>query len=292
MRPEFCRIERWRGYFASTFFVRLPDHTLLESRSFRWRHAEPPPDHGPARAAYDELVGRLERAGWTRDVAGAAWYATTFTRLVEGHHEIGLQRRVEVMPVESPAIRVVAQPVAPSPPPRQRDPEPPSARELRPVDTTPDPRHDPGWRHRRWPVALAVGAALLAAAVASSVVLLGQGSDGKPGVESGGARTGALRAPTTATRGVEGTVHSAPAKQLLVDLRIAAHGTGSWLEVRRGSATGAVLYSATLTDGKTLHFRAPRLWTRFGAASNVTITADGRPVELHGTYDKVFVPRR
>jgi hypothetical protein len=79
---------------------------------------------------------------------------------------------------------------------------------------------------------------------------------------------------------------------LLVDLRIAAHGTGSWLEVRRSSATGAVLYSAILTDGKTLHFRAPRLWTRFGAASNVTITADGRPVELHGTYDKVFVPRR
>ena len=287
MRPEFCRIERWRGYFASTFFVRLPDQTLLESRSFRWRHAGPPPDEEPVRAAYDELVSRLERTGWTPDANGAAWYATTFTRVVEGRDEIDLHGRVEVLPVEPPPIRIASAPVEPPRPPLQRDPEPPSARELGPVATSELPR-DPGRRPRRAPVALAVGAALLAAAVASAVVLLGHGGDAKPAA----ARSDAIRAPATATRGVEGTVHSAPAKRLLVDLRIAARGTGSWLEVRRGSATGAVLYSAILTAGRTLHFRAPRLWTRLGAASNLTITADGRPVELHGTYDKLFVPRR
>jgi hypothetical protein len=78
---------------------------------------------------------------------------------------------------------------------------------------------------------------------------------------------------------------------MLVDVRITAHGNGSWVEVRRMSATGPVLYSTTLTDGQTLHARAPRVWARFGAASNLTITADGRPVSLHGTYDKLFLPR-
>jgi hypothetical protein len=273
MPPEFCRIERWRGYLASTFFVRLPDQSVVESRSFRWRHAEPPPPDGPARAAYDELVSRLEGAGWAREADGAPWYATTFRRLAEVHEEVGLrQRHVEVVPVEPPPIRVVSSPV-----------EPP-----------PEPRPDPVPRSHRLSAVLGAAVVLLAAAGVFAVILLGHGGDGKPAVESGGARTNAMRAPTTSpvTMGVEGSVHSASAKRSLVDLRIAAHGTGSWLEVRRGSATGAVLYSAILTDGGTLHFRAPRLWTRFGAASNLTITADGRPVQLHGTYDKVFVPRR
>ena len=82
------------------------------------------------------------------------------------------------------------------------------------------------------------------------------------------------------------------AKALRVDLRIAAHGSGSWLEIRRGSATGPVLYSATLTDGQTLQFHAPKLWGRFGAASNLTITVNARPVRLEGTYEKLFVAPR
>ena len=82
------------------------------------------------------------------------------------------------------------------------------------------------------------------------------------------------------------------AKAARADLRIAAHGSGSWLEIRRGTATGPILYSATLTDGKTLHFRAPKLWGRFGAASNLTITANGRPVRIQGTYEKLFVAPR
>jgi hypothetical protein len=110
----------------------------------------------------------------------------------------------------------------------------------------------------------------------------------------------ALRAqPTTAsagtdvaTRGVEGSSHSVTARVLRADLRIAGHDNGSWLEIRRGSPTGAILYSATLSDGQTLHFRAPKLWGRFGAASNLTIVANGRPLRLQGTYEKLFVPSR
>src|SRR6478609_7021734 len=77
----FCRIERWRGYVTSSFCARLPDGRMLESRTFRWRHAAPPPDGGSARAAYDELVGRLEAEGWTHHAEGPIWFATTFSRL-------------------------------------------------------------------------------------------------------------------------------------------------------------------------------------------------------------------
>ena len=103
--------------------------------------------------------------------------------------------------------------------------------------------------------------------------------------------TGAAN-PAPVTKGVDGAAQSVSAKALRVDLRIAAHGSGSWLEIRRGSATGRVLYSATLTDGQTLHFHAPKLWGRFGAASNLAITVNARPVRLEGTYEKLFVAPR
>jgi hypothetical protein len=73
-------------------------------------------------------------------------------------------------------------------------------------------------------------------------------------------------------------------------VRIVAFGNGSWLEVRRRSAGGQLLYEATLPTGGRLHFRGARLWARFGAAGNLSITVDGRPVALTGTQEKVFAP--
>ena len=72
------------------------------------------------------------------------------------------------------------------------------------------------------------------------------------------------------------------------DVRIAAGGNGSWVEVRRGSKSGKLLYAGVLEGGKQLHFRGRRLWARFGAAGNLTVRANGKPVTLRGTYDKVF----
>jgi len=79
-------------------------------------------------------------------------------------------------------------------------------------------------------------------------------------------------------------------RQPLVDLRIVAHGNGSWMEVRRRSARGPVLYRAILAPGKKLHLRGTRLWARFGAAGNLSITDNGRSIELSGTQAKVFMP--
>jgi hypothetical protein len=306
MHAEYCRIERWRGYFSSSFYVHLPDQTL-ESRSFRWRREAPPPDGGPARAAYDELVGRLEAAGWTRHADGATWFATSFTRFVETPEAFVLERVADGAPQAAPPMRVVA-PVQQSPvqqPPPASEPTPPTVHELRPREVPPEPppqvkpaTHMPPPappRRRRW-VAPSAGIALVVAAVAFGFLLLGQGGNGTPEGAGGAARTVrpglGSSGPAPVTKGVEGSVHSVRAAATRVDLRIAAHGGGSWLEVRRGSATGAVLYSATLTDGQSLHFHAPRLWGRFGAASNLTITANSRPLHLQGTYEKLFVAPR
>ena len=72
-------------------------------------------------------------------------------------------------------------------------------------------------------------------------------------------------------------------------MTISANGRRSWLEVRRGSATGPVLFTGELAPGRTLHLAGTRLWGRFGAAGNLTITSNGRPVRLLGTYEHVFV---
>jgi len=304
MHAEYCRIERWRGYFSSSFYVHLPDQTL-ESPSFRWRRQAPPPESGPARAAYDELVSRIERAGWSRHADGPDWFATTFTRFVETPREVRLERVAEVMPQAPQPIRVM--PLVQQAPPPPPDPTPPPVHELRQREETPErqPAAPPppalvpapaAGRGRRWVAPTAVGTCVVAA-VAAGFLILEQRGNGNTDAAGGPTRTVAghvstATARSAVTKGVEGSSHSVVAKPVPADLRIAAHGNGSWLEIRRGSAIGPVLYSATLTDGQALHFRAPKLWGRFGAASNLTITANAHPVRIQGTYEKLFVAPR
>jgi len=284
---QLCRIEKWHGYIASSFYVRLPGGAVLESQPFRWRHAGPPSDDGAARAAYDDLVGRLEAAGWMRHADGTEWFATTFSRPAEQYDEHRVaQRRPDPIapPPAEPPTRVAPRP-RPEPP---RVAVPAAAREQRPADAPP-----PVVRRGRWPpIAIGVAVAAVLAAPASALLLHGDQSPARMGVSrepAGLSPTAAPALPTT-TNGVAGTARTAPVhKARLVDLRVVGHGRGSWLEIRRGSAGGPVLYSATLTDGQTLHFQRPRLWARFGAAANLTITVDGRPVQLQGTFEKVFV---
>ena len=161
MHAEYCRIERWRGYFSSSFYVHLPDQTL-ESQSFRWRREAPPSDGGPARAAYDELVSRLEGAGWTRHSEGADWFATTFTRLIESLAEVRLERVDHVARQEPPAIQI---PVPVQQP--QLDPAPLQVSERRPemqpaeASAASALKQVPG-RGRRWVAPIAVGAFVVA----------------------------------------------------------------------------------------------------------------------------------
>ena len=67
----------------------------------------------------------------------------------------------------------------------------------------------------------------------------------------------------------------------------------SWFQVRSGSFGSRVLYEGKLMRGETVRVRSRRLWIRFGAASHLDLTIDGRPVRLpaFGTYD-AFATRR
>jgi len=74
-------------------------------------------------------------------------------------------------------------------------------------------------------------------------------------------------------------VVSAPApKPVLRTLVIRAISGDCWVQVRRGGATGPVIYESTLHQGGTLRFGPVKLWIRFGAPWNVDVRRGGKPV--------------
>jgi cytoskeletal protein RodZ len=63
----------------------------------------------------------------------------------------------------------------------------------------------------------------------------------------------------------------------------------TWIEVRSGSATGAVLYTGMLPVGSSKAFRSRSLWARFGSGGNLSARLDGKSLHLpSGTYDALF----
>lgn len=275
---ELCRIERWRGYATSSFYVQADDATLFESRAFRWRRKDAPPDTGAARAAYDALVEQLVAAGWTEHAPGATWYETTFSRPAPR------RRPAERAPAPAPAPEVVVAPEAPpEPEPVVAAPAPPPAARV----VVPAPPSAPRPR-RRWPYVAGACVAVLAAVL--GVLATRGGSPSKPA-----ARPPAAKPHATARKVVQAAPPAAaPHGAATVDVVIrAVRDGGSWVELRRGSSTGKVLFAGSLAPGgRMLHFSAPRLWARFGAAANLAITVDGKPLALQGTFDKVFTARR
>jgi cytoskeleton protein RodZ len=69
--------------------------------------------------------------------------------------------------------------------------------------------------------------------------------------------------------------HQAPTAARLV---LRARGR-CWLWIRTGSASGPVVYEATLTAGRSLHYSlATQLWVRVGAPWNLDVLLNGRRV--------------
>ena len=66
-------------------------------------------------------------------------------------------------------------------------------------------------------------------------------------------------------------------------LRITVPDGESWLEVRRDSATGTVLFSGTVTKGKTKAFVGDVLWLRLGNPSVVRLRVEGRKITPSGS---------
>lgn len=64
-----------------------------------------------------------------------------------------------------------------------------------------------------------------------------------------------------------------------VALGITAARGDCWLEVRVGSASGRLLFAATLRRGESRRFAGRRLWVAFGAGGNLDVRLNGRRVE-------------
>jgi hypothetical protein len=71
-------------------------------------------------------------------------------------------------------------------------------------------------------------------------------------------------------------------------IRLTAAYGDCWLSVRQGSPTGRLLFEGTLVKGHALTYGAPRIWVRFGGASNMTVFVNGKQARhLTGTIDAV-----
>ena len=71
------------------------------------------------------------------------------------------------------------------------------------------------------------------------------------------------------------------------ELRVSAADGDSWMEVRRDGSTGNVLFSGTVTKGKTRVFVGDVLWLRLGNPSAVRLRVEGRKIAPNDSVDPV-----
>jgi hypothetical protein len=294
---ERCTIARWRGYVTSSFVAVLEDGTpVAESTAFRARGQNIAPDAEAARSAFAELRAELERQGWDASTDEAdPWYEARFTRpAAEPEPVVQAAAPPPLAPQLAPPQLVPPPPAPPRPAPPQV--APPVVTEPRiELPELPPAAKTPGGSSRPSRPIVVVSTLGIAAALALGAYLefgpSGQHAAARP-TTSVSVSPPKLSAPTPKAKPKPKPTARAPLpapKAATVRVDISAPTQASWLEVRRGSATGRVLFSGELAPGRHLHLTGTRLWARFGAANNLAIRANGRPVKFIGTFDHVFV---
>lgn len=301
---EECTVVRWRGYTRSTFVACLDDGTpVAESQSFKWRDAAAPHD-GPAGEALAALERELEALGWTHTADGDEWYAVRYGRWVaapEQIEEIEAEEPVDELPAPVAAARPLPPPLpvhvvreaAPAPQPvpvRAPEPEP----ELEPALHVPAPAA-PRTPRRRRIVPLVSVLGILAALGLGTYIAKSPRPKATKTVQlvtvAPKTHTVPARKPAVA-HAAAAPVHATTPAPRSMRLVVANVGHSSWLEIRRGSAAGPVLYSGILDPGGTIRYSGKALWVRFAAAANFRIAVDGRDVPLQGTVERVFSAQR
>jgi cytoskeleton protein RodZ len=127
---------------------------------------------------------------------------------------------------------------------------------------------------RQW-VALGGALVLLAAVVAFAVysIVGGGGTGTAAGAALGGSAGTRLAAPPAST----GPAEPAPPPARVV---FRAGPGNTWLEVRKGSARGKVLYARVLAAGTHVRLTGRRLWVDAGAPWNLAVKVNGRARSL------------
>lgn len=89
--------------------------------------------------------------------------------------------------------------------------------------------------------------------------------------------------PETAERAPAAGRPSATRLASAANLLLTAEGGDCWLEVRVSSATGKLLFTGNLEQGRSIRLTKRRLWVAFGAGANLDVTLNGRRVESFPT---------
>jgi cytoskeleton protein RodZ len=63
-------------------------------------------------------------------------------------------------------------------------------------------------------------------------------------------------------------------------VKLEAKGGDCWMEVRRDSSTGVVLFSGTVKDGDLQKFKGKALWISLGAPANARLDVQGKKVKI------------
>lgn len=95
--------------------------------------------------------------------------------------------------------------------------------------------------------------------------------------------------PVRVSTAVAPAPRPAPAPPLRAQIVFTASRGSCWLSVRRGSASGAVLYERMLQPGQHASFAGGRLWIRIGAPWNLDATLNGKPAQLPSSVGDVIV---
>ncbi|HLK42953.1 MAG TPA: helix-turn-helix domain-containing protein [Thermoleophilia bacterium] len=202
--------------------------------------------------------------------------------------------RYELLPGHAYArafLRDYAEELGLDPSPALSELEPP-AEQLPPPPPPPPPRLPRV--ARRTALAGATAVVMVAAVTVAGALLGGGGRHAVAVTHPGSTATTHTRPPTRAHRHARSRTHRSASAPPVRDLIEVAATTGNcWLEIRSGSATGPLLYEATLAAGDTVRFHRRFLWVRVGAPSSLRLTVDGRvePVPLTAPGDIAIVGR-
>jgi len=120
--------------------------------------------------------------------------------------------------------------------------------------------------------------AVICLLVLGIIWILGRGSDTQPSTKPGALGITSPSPSPSASKPAKPQKTTTPVVK--GELRISAPNGDSWLEVRKDGATGTVVFSGTVTQGKTKVFVGRTLWLRLGNPSAVRIEVEGRKANL------------
>ena len=280
---------------------------LATSGTFRWRKSAPPPDRGRALEAYERLATRLHAEGWEETGRGSVWYERRFARELPGYAvEAASPEPIPAAPQPTATTaerRPAVVPAPPSPTGPSGDISPSGSEPVQPPadlddrvahpSTEPPPELRGGRRARRRLGLFSIGVALIATLAAGGWIVAARPAH----IDAATKPTPPVVRPhprVSSTTSAAGERTSAVAESTPTPngahLAVKGIGDGSWVEVRRGSARGSVLFSGVLKGGKAIDLQAPHLWVRFGAAARLVITVNGAVQPLSGTVDALVTP--